>query len=167
MKGKQILVGSIILTLTGLGLYLKAQYDLMMKLCYSVGGYRLIRLGVNETVAEVSLKITNNDALKANILGSSVKVYANGTHIADINESAQFHINPQKSVTVPLRVTIRPKQILSGLTQSGVGANIMKIKLRFKGYVRVRKLGIPIRVPFDFTYTIAELKGSSSDKTSC
>lgn len=162
-KTKIIVAASVITLLAGLGIYSWRQYQLLDKLCYSVKRFRVLKFGITNTVVALDLIIKNLGSLDLDVKSISIDVYAKDVFVTRIVQTFPVKILPEKTSSLPLQIALNPKEVLKGAGGILANTNINQIPLTFNGKAVVTKFGIPIGIPFDMTYTIAELKSGEGE----
>lgn len=147
--------------LAGAGTYFYQQYLLTEYLCYTPKKLRVNKFSLTATQLELLIDIENKGALDIELAKMTFDVYANGTYVAQINQNVQVGIKPQGKTELPLVINFSPKQVLGSVLNILNASTLNDISFRFKGKAVVKKWGIPIPVPFDFSYTVAEMKQPS------
>jgi LEA14-like dessication related protein len=144
----------------GIGLWLKYQAELSYKLIYGTKNATLKKVTLSEVDAEFDLTIKNPTELKVGINGMDIDVYANGVKVTNIFSQVPVTIEPNKTTYVPLRISLNPQSLVqnTGVLLS-TGTNIDNIVLTLKGHLKIRKFGLPLRIPFVYTATYKELMG--------
>lgn len=155
------IVGGLAL-IAGAGAYFYQQYKMMDYLCYGLKKFKFKKIGIDSTTIELLMTIENKGNLDVELKKLSMDVYANGDHTATINQDVLTSIKPLQSAELPIQVSFNPKQVLGSIVNIVTSSTSFdSIAFRFKGKAVVKKWGIPIPVPFDFTYTVAELRAPS------
>jgi hypothetical protein len=155
------IVGGIAL-IAGAGAYFYQQYKMMDYLCYGLKKFKFKKIGLDSTTIELLMTIENKGNLDVDLKRLTMDVYANGDHTATINQDVLTPIKPLQSTELPIQVSFNPKNALGSIVNIlSSTTSLDSIAFRFKGKAVVKKWGIPIPVPFDFTYTIAELRAPS------
>jgi len=145
----------------GVGFYLYNQYLLTDYLCYGTKGFKVKKLGVESSTVEISLSIQNKGELNINLKRLVMGVYANDIFVAQINQDVETSINPFSTSIIPITITFNPKEVLGSALNILNQTTFKEMRFRFDGKAVVRKFGIPIPIPFDFTYTINEMMAPS------
>lgn len=161
MKKSQITTGLLVVggavLIGGIGTYLYQQYLLTNYLCYGIKGFKFRKVGIDNTIVDLNLKVENKADLKIDIKRMMLDIYANGTYIATINQDVTSSINPYETTLLPMSVSFNPKQVLGSVINILGASPFKETSFRFKGKVVVKKFGIPIPIPFDFTYSVTEM----------
>ena len=165
MKKSVVIFGSIALAGT-IGLYAFNQYRLADKLCYGTEGFRFKKFGINDTIIGINLTIKNKDKLKADLIKTRLKVTANKIPVTEISQTKSAEIAPNATTSVPLDIRLNPRQVLGNISAITGGAGLDNVVLKFKGWITVKKFGIPFPIPLSFKYTIRELR-SDDGTTEC
>jgi len=160
-----LLTGGAVI-LAGVGTYFYQQYSLAKQLCYGADNYRLIKAGLNRSVIGADLIVENKGELKLQVNKIIMDVYANDVFLAKITEDKKFMISPRQKISVPFTVEFSPAKVLQSVGQIFAGSGSLdSMRLRFKGRAYITKFGLPIGIPFDFSYTVAQLRGVAETTT--
>lgn len=147
--------------IAGAGTYFYQQYLLTDYLCYSLKKFRFKKVGFDKTSIEVTLDIENKADLDIDLNKMVFDIYANGVYVANINQIVRTSIRPKDKTSILLEINFNPKQVLGSALNIISATSFNDLSFRFKGKAIVYKWGIPIPVPFDFSYTVNELKAPS------
>lgn len=153
-------IGGAVL-IAGAGTYLYQQWLLTDYLCYGLKKFKFRKVGLDSTSIDVVLEVENKGNLDIDLKKMAFDIYANGTHVALVNQDVQVSIKPNNKTELPLTISFNPKQVVGNILNILNQTSFNDISFRFKGKAIVRKWGIPIPVPFDFSYTIAEMRAPS------
>jgi LEA14-like dessication related protein len=78
-----------------------------------------------------------------------LEIYVNGKKAGDVNQKLNVSVPSKGEFSVPLEVNLALKEFgLMDTMLSVMGGK--KIKVHYKGYIRVNYHGLPIRVPIDY-----------------
>lgn len=159
MKKTLIWVGALTL-ITGVGLYFKAQYDLSNNLVYDYKKFKFNYISAAKATVGFDFIVKNKGALKIDVSKIDIDVYLNDVYTTRVFTDKLLEILPEQTTTVPLQLIVNPKFLLGNINQLAYGAptpNDMRIK--FRGKIVIKKLGIPIPIPFIYSTTYKELMG--------
>jgi LEA14-like dessication related protein len=160
MKKTLIVVGTLIL-LTGAGLYLKSQYDLSTKLSYKPENFRLGLATLDKAVINFDFTLENKGDFEIKIAQVDIDVYANDVYATRIYSQVPLDVKPHSTAVLPLQIILNPKSIIKNINQLAFGASSLNaMRLRFKGKIKVKKLGVNIPIPFTYSSTYGELMGA-------
>lgn len=160
MKKTLIWVGAITL-LAGVGMYLKTQYDLSMKVGYTYTNFKLNYASKDKLTIDFDLNIKNEGELELDITKIDIDVYANEVYATRIFSDKELVIKPNSTGSVKMQIILNPSSIIRNINQLAFGANSLgDMRLKFKGKIKVRKFGINIPIPFVYSTTYKELMGS-------
>jgi len=161
MDLKKILIGTGILTvIVGASIWIKNQVELSSKLIYNSKNPKLKKVTPTEVIVEFDMTIENPTNLNIIMNGMDVDVYANGVKVTNIFSQIQVPLISMETASIPLRLSINPTSLIQNtgvLFQTGLSLN--NVVLTLKGYLKLKKFGIPLRVPFVYTSTYGELMG--------
>lgn len=159
--GKILFWTGVAALLAGTGFYFYQQYLLTDYLCYGLKKFNFKKIGIASTSIEVILDIENKGELDIDLDRMSFDIYANGTMIASVNQQVKTAIKPLNKTELPLTIDFNPKKIVGNILTIASATTFNDISFRFVGKTVVKKWGIPISIPFDFNYTVAEMKQPS------
>jgi len=164
-KSKNILIVSAISVLGAVGIYLYAQYNYIKKICFGVKGFKIKNASPSNVSIGLDLEIKNLGNLDIAISKIRMSAFANNRFVADIDSSDLVNIKPKSSSFTNINIALNPKQFLSDSANILSSMNYKNIKLSFKGYVVVKKIGLSIRVPVDLSSSISELISEDSESS--
>jgi LEA14-like dessication related protein len=148
-------VGSL---LVGAGMWIKYQMDLSGKLVYGIKNAKLKKVTLDAVYLEMDLVITNPTEINVGINSVDVDIYANNVFITNIVNNVPIEIKPNSNSSVPLKIKINPKQLITdtgSLFNSGFKMDDVVIKT--KGILKIKKFGIPIPIPFVYSSKYKEM----------
>lgn len=143
------------------GVYLYQQWLLTDYLCSGTKGIKFNHIGADSTTVEINIAIENKGSLDIELKKMVMKVYANGIPIADINQNVLSSIKPFQTTTIPILITFNPKDVLGNIFNILSQTAFKEMSFRFDGKAVVKKFGIPISIPFDFSYSVKEMMAPS------
>lgn len=147
--------------IAGAGTYFYQQWLLTDYLCYGLKKFKFKKIALDNTSIEVVLDVENKGALDIDLKKMAFDIYANGTYVASVNQDVIVSIKPNEKTSIPLLITFNPKKVIGNALNILSATTFNDLSFRFKGKAVVIKWGIPIPVPFDFSYTVAEMKAPS------
>lgn len=157
---KGLIITGAVGVLIGVGLWAKYQAELSYKLVYGTRNAKLKKITPSEVIAEFELTIDNPTELSVGINGLDIDVYANGVKVSNILSEVPVALSPNKMTAIPLKLSLNPKTLVQNTgTLLQTGLNIDNVVLTMRGFLRIRKFGIPVKVPFVYTATYKELMG--------
>lgn len=147
--------------IAGAGTYFYQQWLLTDYLCYGLKKFKFKKIGLDSTSIEVVLEIENKGDLSIDLKKMAFDIYANGSYVANVNQNVVVSIKPLEKTLIPLTINFNPKKVLGNVMTIVSATSFNDISFRFKGRAVVSKWGIPIPLPFDFSYTVSEMKQPS------
>lgn len=157
---KVLLITGAVGVLVGVGLWAKYQAELTYKLVYGTRNAKLKKIMPTEVIAEFELTIDNPTELNVGINGMDIDVYANGVKVTNILSQVPVVLSPNKMTAIPLKLSLNPQTLVQNTgTLLQTGLNIDNVVLTLKGSLKIKKFGIPLKVPFVYTATYKELMG--------
>lgn len=145
----------------GAGTYFYQQWLLTDYLCYGLKKFKFKKIGLDNTSIEVILEVENKGDLNIDLKKMTFDIYANGSYVANVNQEVVVSIKPLEKTSIPLTISFNPKKVLGNALTILSATTFNDLAFRFKGKAVVAKWGIPIPVPFDFSYTVAQMKAPS------
>lgn len=154
MKKTLIWVGALTL-LAGVGLYAYNRVELSYKLAYEYKNIRTPVISRDKIVVEFDLVVNNKGELKETISKIDIDVFTNDVYATRIISTNDLVIEPNSKTTTRLQMILNPAMLYQNIGLiAGEGLNDMR--LRFKGFVTIRKFGIPLPIPFIYNTTYRE-----------
>jgi len=174
LKGKVIIIGSILLAaaLAGMGIYYYYQYqiDLLQNhLDYRIKSFKPTQISAKEAKIEFTFLIENKSTLQAKVLLLYLEVYVNNEKVGIIEnktfkgidqvERDYFVIVAKGISEVHLETTILPPVILSEALHTLITyLNGSDISFKLSGYAKVEvDLGIKGTIPFSYETSLKEM----------
>lgn len=159
---KILFFSGIAVLVAGTGFYFYQQWLLTDYLCYGLKKFKFKKIGLLSTSIDVILEIENKGELNIDLDRMTFDIYANGTMIASVNQQVKTSIKPLNKAELPLEIDFSPKKIIGNILNIVSATTLNDMSFRFVGKAVIKKFGIPISIPFDFSYTVAEMKEPSS-----
>lgn len=92
----------------------------------------------------------NPNKMKLTLIYGEIDVSIDGNYISTIKREYNMKLNPQTDFTIPLELSISPKKIKSSLLSTALGIiSGRKLMIGYKGEIRVKAYGLPVKVPVD------------------
>ena len=133
------------------------------KLCYSFSGVKIKEASISKVVVDMDYGIKNLDKLKIEIKGVSLDVFVDGKFTTKIKDTQSIKIEPFSKTVIPLNIVFYPKDLASDITSLILGGGYQQIPIKFKGQIKLKKLGIVFSIPISETYTIKQLSEGAGD----
>lgn len=160
MKKALIWVG-VATVLTGLALYMKYQWELTYKLVYNYKNFKLNFISKDKITITFDFVLENKGDLEINVEKIDIDVYANEVYATRIYADKTLPIKAKSTTSVPMQMIFSPQLIFKNINQLAFGASSLDdMRIKFKGKIKVRKLGMNIPIPFIYSTTYKELMGS-------
>lgn len=145
------------------GLWLKKQYDKLMKNTYELKSFVVKSASMKSVTFSVVYAYVNNTDIDINLVGQEYKIYVDDRFITTIKSDVPVILKANATSDIPLDITVDPRDmfykfkdnLLKALTQK------QKLKIRMESTFRV-KLGIftiPVPYPYEWTQTIPAILG--------
>lgn len=145
------------------GLWLKKQYDKLMKNTYELKSFVVKSASMKSVTFSVVYAYVNNTDIDINLVGQEYKIYVDDRYITTIKSDIPVILKSNSISDIPLDITVDPKDmyykfkdnLFKALTQK------QKLKIRMESTFRV-KLGIftiPVPYPYEWTQTIPAILG--------
>lgn len=167
-KSTKIGIGIAIGVIGGVAFYVYKQLSYAKKLCYSFSGVKIKEASISKVVFDMDYGIKNLDKLKIEIKGVSLDVFVDGKFTTKIKDSQSIKIEPFSKTVIPLNIVFYPKELSSDISSFDIGSLILgggykQIPIKFKGQIKLKKLGIVFSIPVSETYTIKQLSEGAGD----
>jgi len=92
----------------------------------------------------------NPNKMKLTLLDGEIEVTIDGNYISTIQEEYDMELDPESDFSVPLELPVSPNKMKSSLISSALGILTgKKLKIGYKGDIRLKAYGIPVKVPID------------------
>lgn len=92
----------------------------------------------------------NPNKMKLTLIDGEIDVSIDGNYISTIKREYNMKLDPQSDFTIPLELSISPKKIKSSLLSTALGIiSGRKLMIGYKGEIRVKAYGFPVKVPVD------------------
>lgn len=145
------------------GIWLKKQYDKLMKNTYELKSFVVKSASMKSVTFSVVYAYVNNTDIDINLVGQEYKIYVDDRFITTIKSDVPVILKANATSDIPLDITVDPRDmfykfkdnLLKALTQK------QKLKIRMESTFRV-KLGIftiPVPYPYEWTQTIPAILG--------
>jgi len=157
--GKIALYGGLGVGLLALGLYGKKQFDMVVNdiwYDYDKTSVKVKKASLTDTQMTLDFIIDNRGKLEAEVKDVKIKIFTGDKLITDIVKNGDFRILPNQKVPINVTVALNPTDLVKNTFKGMKLTEWKTIPLTFKGRVKVKKLGIWIPVPFEFTYPIGD-----------
>ena len=156
-------IGIALGVIGGVGFYVYKQLSYAKKLCYSFGGVKVKEASASRVVIDLNYGIKNLDKLDIEVRSLEFDVYVGGKLTTHIEENDPIEIKPFSKTTIPMSLVFSPKDLASDIGSLILGGGYKHIPIKFKGKVRLKKLGIVFSIPFSETYTVRELSDGAGE----
>lgn len=145
------------------GIWLKKQYDKLMKNTYELKSFVVKSASMKSVTFSVVYAYVNNTDIDINLVGQEYKIYVDDRFITTIKSDVPVILKANATSDIPLDITVDPRDmfykfkdnLLKALTQK------QKLKIRMESTFRI-KLGIftiPVPYPYEWTQTIPAILG--------
>lgn len=145
---------------TGIVMWGKYQAKLVDRLVYGIKNAKLRKVGVSQVTADFDFQIDNPTEFKIEISNIDIDVFANNILVSKVRSKKETMLAPHGSTFVPLTLDLSPKDLVKSTADLlTIATSLDSTKIDFKGFIKVRKFGLKIPVPFTYNTTYKELKG--------
>lgn len=144
-------------------IWLKKQYNLLMKNVYTLKTFGVKKVSLDQIIINVVYDYVNNMDVDVNLASQEYKIYMDDKYIQTIKSDTLVVLKAHSTSQIPLDVTLNPKDLydkLKGNLIAAVGGK-QKVKIRVDSKFKV-KLGffkIPVPYSYEWTQTIPGLFG--------
>ena len=160
---KYILLAAVAGVTVTTGLWVKKQYNKLMKNTYELKSFLIKKASLQSVTISVVYAYANNTDIDINLVGQEYKIYVDDRFITTIKSDVPVILKANSTSDIPLDITLDPKDmyykfkdnLLKALTQK------QKLKIKMDSTFRV-KLGIftiPVPYPYEWTQTFPALLG--------
>lgn len=165
---------TILVGLSGIGIYLYRQYSLLMDFCYKISKFQVISFSKNDITFRFFLKFRNQSNTKVDVKGFDVDVFIMGVKVASVQDNTEQTIQKNAVSEIAFNVTFVPSQIkfpaqkLVELIGFYITGQKEKITFQFKGNAKAKVMGVttPV-VPFDVSFNLKELLADDTTPSTC
>tara|TARA_R110000765_G_scaffold342968_1_gene433081 strand:+ start:689 stop:1168 length:480 start_codon:yes stop_codon:yes gene_type:complete len=121
---------------------------LLSKIQYEISNLKITSFGLSNSTMKGDLMIKNKGNLKVKIYDIVIDVYANDKYITKIHDTQPFELKDNDTTTVPINLSFNAMGVLSDLDSMMSQGSLDNVRLKFKGKLKVKTLGIPFYIPF-------------------
>lgn len=157
-RNTAIILGTSAIGLGYLAWYGKKQYDLINETIwfdYDKESVRVIKLGLEDTRINLDYIIDNRGEFVAEVKEVNIAISSNGVPITKVQRSGDFSILPNTKVPFEITLRLNPTELIRNSKDLNI-MNYKEMPLTFKGSIKVKKMGIWIPIPINFTYKLRE-----------
>ena len=158
LEKKYLIAGLIgVVTIAGALAYL--QYKKLMNYTIKLRNIVVKSAHLSSLNFELFLNFENNSSISFEILSQSYDVYINDTLISKLKGKEVVKIQPKSTSVIPLKVNIKPSDILNKLGKGTLNliANFGNNKLKVNVKLQVKLYGFTVNIPFVYESTISEM----------
>lgn len=160
---KYILLAAVAGVTVTTGLWVKKQYNKLMKNTYELKSFLIKKASLQSVTISVVYAYANNTDIDINLVGQEYKIYVDDRFITTIKSDVPVILKANSTSDIPLDITLDPKDmyykfkdnLLKALTQK------QRLKIKMDSTFRV-KLGIftiPVPYAYEWTQTFPALLG--------
>jgi LEA14-like dessication related protein len=145
-------------------IWLKKQYNLLLKNVYTLKIFGIKKVSLNEIIINVVYDYVNNMDIDVNLASQEYKLYMDDKYIQTIKSDTLTVLKSKQTSEIPLDIKLNPKELyekLKGNLVASIGGK-QKVKIRMDAKFKV-KLGffkIPVPYSYEWTQTIPGLFGN-------
>lgn len=156
---KVLIIGTITAILGGaVYLFYKKQIDQLSKLKYAFLKVSLGNLGATDTVLNLSLMVTSESTLEAEITDLNLEVFLNEKKVGSVSEIKPIILPAKGSSVVDLKISITPLQAGMDLLSAATSYLTKKdANIKINGYGKVKSAFIKTSVPFTYETTLKQI----------
>lgn len=159
-KKSLALAGAAVLGLTLFFAY--RQYKKIMSYTIKVVGKKIYKLSTKEIIFDLMVLVNNFANIPIIMKSQKYDIYLNNNFITKVKSDNKIEIRANSSTTIPLRVNIRPQDIVKALGTNWAGLLLhpekIVITIVFELKASLWSIGIPIRNSYPIS--LAELTKS-------
>jgi LEA14-like dessication related protein len=160
---KYVLLAAVAGLTVTTGLWLKNQYNKLMKNTYELKSFVIKKASLQSVTFSVVYAYNNNTDIDINLVGQEYKIYVDDRYITTIKSDVPVILKANAISDIPLDITIDPKDMLYKFKDNLIKALSQKQKLKIKMESTFRvKLGIftiPVPYPYEWTQTFPSILG--------
>jgi LEA14-like dessication related protein len=158
LEKKYLIAGLIgVVTIAGALAYL--QYKKLMNYTIKLRNIVVKSANLSSLNFDLFLNFENKSSISFEILSQTYDVYVNDTLISKLKGKEVVKIQPKSTSVIPLKVNIKPSDILNKLGKGTLNliANFGNNKLKVNVKLQVKLYGFTINIPFVYESTISEM----------
>ncbi len=154
-----ILIGGSIVGLGALAIYGKKQYTMVsndLTYSYDKTSIKFTSAAINRVSMSMDLTVENSGEFSLEAKDLSVDIKTGDLILTKINKTGSFTIAPNVKTPIGVNLFFNPEEIIRNRSDINI-LNWKSIPLTFKGSIKVNKLGMWFKIPFDVTLLISDL----------
>jgi LEA14-like dessication related protein len=155
-----LLLATVGVTVTT-ALWIKKQYNLLLKNIYTLKSFNVKKVSLNEIIIDVVYDYTNNMDFDVNLASQEYKIYIDGKFINTIKSDRLTILKSKETSSIPLEIKLNPKdlyeKIQGNLVASLAGKQKVKIKVDSKFKVKLGLIKVSVPYSYEWTQTIPGL----------
>ena len=158
LEKKYLIAGLIgVVTIAGALAYL--QYKKLMNYTIKLRNIVVKSANLSSLNFDLFLNFENKSSISFEILSQTYDVYINDTLISKLKGKEVVKIQPKSTSVIPLKVNIKPSDILNKLGKGTLNliANFGNNKLKVNVKLQVKLYGFTVNIPFVYESTISEM----------
>ena len=158
LEKKYLIAGLIgVVTIAGALAYL--QYKKLMNYTIKLRNIVVRSANLSSLNFDLFLNFENKSSISFEILSQTYDVYVNDTLISKLKGKEVVKIQPKSTSVIPLKVNIKPSDILNKLGKGTLNliANFGNNKLKVNVKLQVKLYGFTVNIPFVYESTISEM----------
>lgn len=155
-KGLLVLGG---LTILGYGLYryFKAQADKLMDYTWKIANVKILKVNLTEISLQITFLFTSTSEIEAKINRLYLDLILDGKNVGYISDEKGFIIPAKGTSSVPLNISINPKDVLKNILALGMGAiKNRDVMLTLNGFANIKSGFISTTLPIKTDISIKE-----------
>jgi LEA14-like dessication related protein len=157
---KKYLIAGLIGIVTIAGAFAYLQYKKLMNYVIKVKNVVIKSANIDSINFDLFLNFENKSSVAFEILSQSYDVYINNSLISKLKGKQVVKIAPKSVSVIPLKVNIKPSDILNKLGKDALNliANFGNNRLKVNVKLQVKLYGFTFNIPYVYETTISELK---------
>jgi LEA14-like dessication related protein len=162
MRKALLIFGGLGLLGYGLYRYFMTQAQKLEDFTWKIANVKIIKFNLTELTLTVTFLFTSKAELEAKINRLYLDLYLDGKNVGYISDEKGFIIPANGTSSVPLNISVNPKDVLKNILGFTLGAVKNKdVRLAFKGFANIKSGFISTTLPIEYDMSVKEyLKGA-------
>ena len=156
---KKYLIAGLIGIVTIAGAFAYLQYKKLMNYTIKLRNIVVRSANLSSLNFDLFLNFENKSSISFEILSQTYDVYVNDVLISKLKGKEVVKIQPKSTSVIPLKVNIKPSDILNKLGKGALNliANFGNNRLKVNVKLQVKLYGFTFNIPFVYESTISEM----------
>ncbi len=156
---KKYLIAGLIGIVTIAGAFAYLQYKKLMNYTIKLKNIVVRSANLSSLNFDLFLNFENKSNISFEILSQTYDVYVNDVLISKLKGKQVVKIQPKSTSVIPLKVNIKPSDILNKLGKGALNliANFGNNRLKVNVKLQVKLYGFTFNIPFVYESTISEM----------